>query len=90
MLQVNEAANLFKQAGCVHTDIKAALSSHIKHDEIDIPLDLPTETDKVLPFDLLCLLSFDAHCVSHAVAVLFVAFAAFALHYVIDNMCLCN
>ena len=49
--QVSEAANLFKQAGCVHTDIKAALSSHIKHDEIDIPLDLPAETDKVMPPD---------------------------------------
>ena len=45
--QVNEAAKLFKQAGCVHSDIKAALTSHIKHDEIDIPLDEPQEAKKV-------------------------------------------
>ena len=35
--QVTKAAKLFRQAGCVAGDIKAALSSHIKHDEIDIP-----------------------------------------------------
>ena len=35
--QVTKAAKLFRQAGCVSGDIKAALTSHIKHDEIDIP-----------------------------------------------------
>ncbi|KAL3157883.1 hypothetical protein ABBQ32_012294 [Trebouxia sp. C0010 RCD-2024] len=36
---VTKAAKLFKQAGCVSGDIKAALTSHIKHEEIDIPQD---------------------------------------------------
>ena len=47
--QVEKAAKLFKQAGCVQTDIKAALTSHIKHDEIDIPQDEPEEAKKVSP-----------------------------------------
>ena len=45
--QVEKAAKLFKQAGCVQSDIKAALTSHIKHDEIDIPQDEPEEAKKV-------------------------------------------
>ena len=36
---MNKAAKLFKQAGCVSSDIKAALTSHIKHAELDIPED---------------------------------------------------
>lgn len=43
---VEKAAKLFKQAGCVQSDIKAALTSHIKHDEIDIPQDEPEEAKK--------------------------------------------
>jgi len=46
---VEKAAKLFKQAGCVQSDIKAALTSHIKHDEIDIPQDEPEEAKKVSP-----------------------------------------
>lgn len=59
-LQVERASKLFKQAGCVQSDIKAALTSHIKHDEIDIPQDEPEEAKKVmllslvLPIMLLC------------------------------------
>ena len=44
---MEKAAKLFKQAGCVQSDIKAALTSHIKHDEIDIPQDEPEEAKKV-------------------------------------------
>ena len=46
--QVNKAATLFRQAGCVQSDIKAALTSHIKRDEIDIPEDEPEQPKKVL------------------------------------------
>ncbi len=44
---MEKAAKLFKQAGCVQSDIKAALTSHIKHDEIDIPQDEPEEAKNV-------------------------------------------
>lgn len=47
--QVNKAAKLFRQAGCVQSDIKAALTSHIKRDEIDIPEDEPEQPKKVPP-----------------------------------------
>lgn len=43
---VNKAAKLFRQAGCVQSDIKAALTSHIKRDEIDIPEDEPEQPKK--------------------------------------------
>ena len=49
---MDRAAKLFKQAGCVQSDIKAALTSHIKHDEIDIPQDEPEEAKKVMLLSL--------------------------------------
>lgn len=50
-VQVNKAAKLFKQAGCVSGDIKAALISHIKHDEIDM-LEEAEEPKKVSPWSM--------------------------------------
>lgn len=39
--QVEKAARLFRQAGCVESDIRSALVSHIKHEELDIPAEEP-------------------------------------------------
>lgn len=42
-MQVDKAAKLFRQAGCVESDIRSALVSHLKHEELDIPVEEPQQ-----------------------------------------------
>lgn len=53
VVQVTKAAKLFKQAGCVSGDVKAALTSHIKHGEPDFP-EYTEEPKKVLACSICC------------------------------------